>query len=170
MMSPTGSFGGSRIRKRSMWANSAAMRPRLSQTPRRMVSISVADFSGKAAARFAWPIRCSRSRGPTARMKDAARSDMRLRSTARTARSADRQRSEQRVGSRFQRSRSAAGAHKDHARLAVAGSEADDDFSEYPPAFKPRQPAFELSKRDFGVDHRQEPGCHLGKALADVAH
>ena len=38
-----------------------AMRPRLSQTPARMVSISSGDFSGKAAVRLARPIFCSRS-------------------------------------------------------------------------------------------------------------
>ena len=40
---------GSKSHRRSRWANSAPTRPRLSQTPRRIASISAADFSGNAA-------------------------------------------------------------------------------------------------------------------------
>src|SRR5262245_5922718 len=48
----------------SRWANSAPMRPRLSQTPARIFSISSGDFSGKAAFRFSRPMRSSRRRLP----------------------------------------------------------------------------------------------------------
>src|SRR5215470_7771014 len=54
----------------SRWANSAPMRPRLSQTPARILSISSGDFSGKAAFRFSRPMRSSRRRRP---MNSAAR-------------------------------------------------------------------------------------------------
>src|ERR1700752_473360 len=54
----------------SRWANSAPMRPRLSQTPARIFSISSGDFSGKAAFRFSRPMRSSRRRRP---MNSAAR-------------------------------------------------------------------------------------------------
>ncbi len=47
--------------------NSAPRRPRLSQTPAIMVSISAGDFSGNAAVRLARPIFCSRVIGPTRR-------------------------------------------------------------------------------------------------------
>src|SRR5215475_7547499 len=49
-------------------------------------------------------------------------------------------------------------------------SKGDDDLSEHLPAFDPRQPALEVGERNLGVDHRQQAVCHLGEALADVAH
>src|SRR5580704_18557253 len=51
----------------SRWAISAPTRPRLSHTPRRIVSISASLFSGKAARRLARPVRCSGSHGPMVR-------------------------------------------------------------------------------------------------------
>src|ERR1700722_12513303 len=47
--------------------------------------------------------------------------------------------------------------------------EIDDDLAEDLPALQPREPALEVGEGDFGVDHRREPGSHLGQALADVA-
>ena len=64
--------------------------PRVRDCPKRRAgsfSISAGDFSGKAAARLARPIRCSLSHGPSVRMKPPAKSAMRLRSVARIVRS-----------------------------------------------------------------------------------
>src|SRR5262249_12944851 len=49
-------------------------------------------------------------------------------------------------------------------------SKRDDDLSEHLPAFEPRQSALEVGERNLGVDHRQQAVCHLGEALADIAH
>jgi len=40
---------------------------------------------------------------------------------------------------------------------------------EHMPRFEPRQSALELIQRHFSINHRDETGCHLGKAFADVA-
>src|SRR5215510_9342760 len=166
-MSPLPSGSGWRICRRSIWANSAATRPRLSQTPRRMVSISAADFSGKAAARLARPIRCSFSRGPKLRMKPPAMSAMRLRLVVRMTLSIP-------TASHPSAATAAAlagGAKPFDAVMANArggSSERDDDLSEHLPAFESRQPALEIGERNLGIDHRREAARHLGEALADV--
>src|SRR5262245_59187119 len=172
-MSPRSSGSGSNICRRSMWANSAATRPRLSHIPPRMVSISASDLSGKAAARLARPMRCSLSRGPRRRMTPPARSAMRLRLVARIARSAP-------TASQPSAASAAALAFRParSARLldAVIGgarsrsSKGDDDLAEHLPAFEPRKTALEIGERNLGVDHRQQAARHLGQALADVAH
>src|SRR5262244_1239953 len=153
-MSPICCGSGSNICRRSMWANSAATRPRLSQTPRRIVSISAGDFSGKAAARLARPTMCLRlvarivRSTPTASEPSAPSTPaLRCRRT-RWARTPDFVIGDARGGS----------------------SKGDDDLSEHLPAFDPRQPAFEVGERNLGVDHRQQAVRHLGEALADVAH
>ena len=37
----------------------------------------------------------------------------------------------------------------------IGASEIDDDLAEHLPAFQPREAAFEVGERHFGVDHRQ---------------
>ena len=58
---------------RSIWANSAPTRPRLSQTPRRISLDLGGDFSGNAAARLSRPSRCSGSQRPDAAHQRAAK-------------------------------------------------------------------------------------------------
>ena len=52
---------------RSSWEYSAPVRPRLSQTPSRIFSISAGVFSGKAAARLRRPTLLTPRRGPKVR-------------------------------------------------------------------------------------------------------
>src|SRR5499426_579256 len=172
-MSPRSSGSGSNICRRSMWANSAATRPRLSHTPSRIVSISAADFSGKAAARLARPRRCSLSRGPSRRMTPPARSAMCVRLVARIARSAPTASRPSAASAAAFALRPARSAKRLDAVMGGArgrSSKGDDDLSKYLPAFEPLEPALEIGERNLGVDHRQQPASHLGQALADIAH
>src|SRR6516164_3498060 len=173
MMSPICCGSGSNICRRSMWANSAATRPRLSQTPRRIVSISAGDFSGKAAARLARPILCSFSLGPSMRMKLPAKSAMCLRLVARIVRSIPTASDPSAVSTPALTCRRTRWARAPNFVIGDArggSSKGDDDLSEHLPAFDPRQPALEVGERNLGVDHRQQTVRHLGEALADVAH
>src|SRR6476646_8483768 len=170
-MSPWSYGSGSNICRRSIWANSAATRPRLSQTACRISSISAEDFSGNAAARLARPMSCSLSRGPSLRMKPPAKSDMPVRLVARIARNmptARRPSVSSAAALTCCPARSALDVVMDGARGGA--SKRDDDLTEHLPAFEPRQPALELGERNLGVDHRQEAVRHLGQAFADIAH
>src|SRR5262247_2685458 len=173
MMSPICCGSGSNICRRSMWANSAATRPRLSQTPRRIASISAGDFSGKAAARLARPISCSLSLGPSLRMKLPAKSAMCLRLVARIVRSIPTASAPSAVSTPALTCRRTRWARAPDFVIGDArggSSKGDDDLSEHLPAFDPRQPALEVGERNLGVDHRQQAVRHLGEALADIAH
>src|SRR5215475_6082697 len=172
-MSPISCGSGSNICRRSMWANSAATRPRLSQTPRRIASISAGDFSGKAAARLARPISCSLSRGPSLRMKLPAKSAMCLRLVVRIVRSIPTASDPSAVSTPAlicRRTRWARALDFVMGGARGGRSKRDDDLSEHLSAFEPRQSALEVGERNLGVDHRQQAVCHLGEALADVAH
>src|SRR5437660_1901723 len=171
-MSPSPRGSGSNIRSRSIWGNSAATRPRLSQTPRRMPSISLADFSGKAAARLARPIRCSLSFGPSRRINRPPRSAICLRLVVRIARSMTAANDPSvastpaltclctRWASVLERGMRACGS----------SSKRDENLSEHLTAFHPRQCALEVGERNLHIDYRQQTFCHLGETLADVAH
>src|SRR5262245_53913675 len=156
-----------------MWANSAATRPRLSHTPSRMALISAADFSGKAAARLARPMRCSLSRGPSRRMTPPARSAMRVRLVARIARSAPTASWPSAASAATLAFRPARSARRLDAVMGGArsrSSKGDDDLAEHLPAFEPLEPALEVGEGDLGIDHRQQAARHLRQALADIAH
>src|SRR5262249_55742105 len=155
-----------------MCANSAATRPRLSQTPRSITSISSADFSGKAAARLTRPIRCSLSFGPSPRMKRPARSAMCLRFVVRIARSMPTANDPSAasmpdltcVCTRW------ASILEGGMRACSGSSKRDDNLSEHLTAFHARQSALEVGKRNLRIDRRQQTFCHLSETLADVAH
>src|SRR6185369_3681108 len=146
------------------WANSAPTRPRLSQTPRRIVSISAGDFSGNAAVRLARPIRCSGSHGPTPRITRPARFAMVPTSTSRMTRSSCTVRKPN-TASPVRRS------HDPRLRLppAIGGLELDHDLAEHLAAFQPRDAAFKIGEAEFGVDDGEEAVRHLGETVADVA-
>src|SRR5713226_1704811 len=172
-MSPIPCGSGSKICSRSIWANSAATRPRLSQTPRRMLSISAADFSGKAAARLARPMLCSLRLGPIVRMTRPEKSAICFRLVARMARSiptASHPSTASAVALACRRTRWVRPLVGVMDSARGRSSKRDDDLSEHLPALEPCQPALEVGERNFGVDHRQKAVCHLGEALADVAH
>src|ERR1700730_11390724 len=171
-MSPISCGSGSRICKRSIWANSAATRPRLSQTPRRISSISAEDFSGKAATRLARPMRCSLSLGPSVRMTRPARSAMCFRLVARSTRSvptASHPSAASAPALAYRGVRWARPLAGGISRARGGSSKGDDDFSEHLPALQPRQPALEIGERNLGVDDRQKAVRHLGEAFADVS-
>src|SRR6185295_4378325 len=165
---------------RSICANSAATRPRLSHTPRRIFSISSGVLSGNAAARLARPTRCSGSHGPIVRSMRPSMFAMRWRFTARrhfriatanqpTSASKPALRrppARRRVGVLMRRT---ATRGDERVRDARSWSERHDDLAEHLPAFEPRQAALEIGERDFGVDHRGEAAGHLGEALAHIA-
>src|SRR4051794_14432952 len=168
-MSPTGSCGGASTRGGAVWGKSPPPRPGVVPTPRRRVSISLADFSGNAATRFARPIWCSLSRGPSARMKAAPESEMCFRSIARIARSvtiASQPSAPSPIALAFRPRR----ARNEIMLGAPRPSKTDDNLSKYLPTFEPRKAALELSQRHLGIDHRQQASRHFGEAFADVAH
>src|SRR5215470_3336026 len=47
--------------------------------------------------------------------------------------------------------------------------ERDDDLAEHLAALEPSEPALELGKRHFRIDHRKKARRHFGKAFADIA-
>src|SRR3984885_10191413 len=142
----------------SRCANSIAMRPRLSHTPPRMVSISASDFSGNASRRFSRPSRCSLNSGPILRISAPAKFAMRRRSVCLMAPSRPTVRAPATLSSKGLKL----------CRIKNA-SKQDDDLAKNLPAFEPRQAALEFGERHFGVDHRIHPRRHLGEALADIA-
>src|SRR5262245_9043956 len=160
------------MRSRSMWANSAATRPRLSQTPRRIASISSADFSGNAAARLARPIRCSLSFGPSPRMNRPAQSAMCLRLVMRIARSmtAASDPSAASTPALAWRCTRWASILEGGMSACSGSSKRDDNLTEHLTAFHARQSALEVGERKLRIDLRQQTFCHLGETLADVAH
>src|SRR5262245_16653512 len=137
---------------RSRWANSIARRPRLSQTPERICSISASDFSGKAIRKFSRPILCSLSFGPTLRISPAAKSDILCGSV---------QRSILMVPTATLPSTASRKALGTRMRIGSAASERDDDLAEHLPGLEPFEPALELLKRHFHVDHGLHAGGHL---------
>src|SRR5262249_28202069 len=170
--SPSSRGSGSNMRSRSMWANSAATRPRLSQTPRRIASISSADFSGNAAARLARPIRCSLSFGPSPRMNRPAKSAICLRLVVRIARSitaASDPSAPSTPASAWRCTRRASVLEKGM-RARNGSSKTDENLSEHLTAFHARQCALEVGEPNLHIDHRQQTVCHFDKTLADIAH
>src|ERR1700736_6768107 len=155
-----------------MCANPTTERPRLSQTPLRIRSISAAGLSGNAATRLARPTRCSGSQGPSRRMNHPQKSAVRRRLVSRIARmtvSVSQPIPVSNIGANRRRRARARGCCG-MPMASVAVSEADDDLAEHLPALQPRQPALDLAERELAVDHRQQAAGHLGEALADFAY
>src|ERR1700722_14938136 len=153
----------SAMQNSSRWANSTAMRPRLSHTPARIFSISSSDFCGKAARRLSRPTRCSGRNGPIRRIKAPAKSALRLRSRRLIA-----PRKPATIALTIESRKSCARLRS--AISAPAASEQDDDLAEDLPAFEPGKTAIELGERHFRIDHRQKTRRHLVEAVADIAH
>src|SRR5580700_1804549 len=153
----------------SRWAISAPTRPRLSHTPRRIVSISASVFSGKAARRLARPVRCSGSHGPMVRMIAPPTLLIATRlqrwdnaSSAVAARPATTLASDLKalpIRNRMCR-----------LLLMAPASQAQDHFAEHLASFDPREAALEIGEFHLGVDHRQHAAGHLGEPVAYVAH
>src|SRR3954469_10550471 len=133
---------------RSICANSAATRPRFSQTPPRMFSISAGDLPGKAARRFSRPTLCSGNPGPTIRIRPPAKFAMRLRLMRRRTASVPTT-SQPRTRSKPRLSGSSV---FDLLRRAIAWLERHDDLAETLSAFEPLQPFLELRERYLGID------------------
>src|ERR1043166_4797751 len=146
---------------RSRCANSAPTRPRFCHTPRRIVSISSGDVSGKAAMRFALPILCSGSHGPTAPISRPTTFDMRLRLVRRSARSS------MTVIQPTLLSNHALRRPPDLKRALT--SERHDDLAEHVSVFEPREPALKILQRHFVIDRGGQPAGHLGKVFIHFA-
>src|SRR5690348_3309366 len=142
------------------------MRPRLSQTPRRIPSIWAGDLSGNAAIKLARPTRFSGNKGPIVRMNWPATFPMvsglvrrnnfrRPTVTAPTAELAPR------LIERFRRR---------VIRLMVAASKLDDDFADHLTAFQACQTTFKIGEIHFGIDDRSHSGRDLRQTVANIAH
>src|SRR4029078_3441385 len=126
------------------------MRPRLSQTPRRIASIAAADFSGNAAIKLARPMRFSGKNGPTVRMnrpaifpimsglvrRDSFRRPIVVTPTAELA---------ARLVARFRRRT---------IRLIADASKPHNDFAEYLTAFQSCQTTFKICEVNLVIDDR----------------
>src|SRR5437764_3151278 len=149
---------------RSICANSAATRPRLSHTPKRIFSISSGDFSGNAATRFARPILCSASHGPTNRISAPSTFAMRWRLIRRSTASVPAMiQPSTRSNTRLTGSRNASDFPLRAIRL-----ERHDDLAEHFSAFETRKTALEVGERHFGGDYRRQARRHLGEAFVHV--
>src|SRR5229473_8107437 len=148
----------------SRWAISAATRPRLSHTPRRMVSISAAPLSGKAARRLSRPVRCSGSHGPIVRMKAPATLLTAMRSQRRMPASSS---ATSHPATAFAAALRRPNINRRHCSQ-VMSLEVHDDLAEHLPGFEACEAALEVGKRDLGVNHRQQAAGHLGEYGADI--
>src|SRR4249919_401240 len=142
------------------------MRPRLSQTPRRIVSISVVDFSGNAAVKLARPIRFSGNNGPTVRMNQPAifrivSGLVRRNSFSRPIAPAPTAELAARLVARLRRRT---------IRLIADASKLHNDFAEYLAAFQARQAVLKICQFNFGIDDRGHPGSDFRQTIAYIAH
>src|SRR5262245_56285354 len=142
------------------------MRPRLSQTPRRIASISAGDFSGNAAAKLARPIEFSGNRGPMVRMNRPAifpivSGLVRRNSFSRAIVTVPIAELAARLVARFRRRT---------IRLIADASKLHNDFAEYLTAFKPRQATLKICQFDFGIDNRSHSGSDFRQTIANIAY
>src|SRR5690349_21688980 len=142
------------------------MRPRLSQTPRRIVSISEGGFSGNDAVKLARPIRFSGSKGPKVRMNQPVMFPIvsglvRRNSFRRPIVTAPIAELAARLVARFRRRT---------IRLIADASKLHDDFAEYLTAFKARQATLKICQFNFGIDNRSHSGSDFGQTVANIAH
>src|SRR5262245_20899931 len=133
------------------------MRPRLSQTPRRIASISAGDFSGNAAAKLARPIRFSGNKGPTVRIIAPATFPIvsglvRRNSFSIPIVTVPIAELAARLVARFRRRT---------IRLITDASKLHNDFAEYLTTFEPRQASLKICQFDFGIDNRSHSGSDL---------
>jgi hypothetical protein len=55
-------------------------------------------------------------------------------------------------------------------RPLIGVLEPHDHLAKHASAFEPRETASNIVQGDFGIDDGQEPACHLGEAITNVAH
>src|SRR5262245_26370222 len=142
------------------------MRPRLSQTPRRIVSISAGGFSGNAAVKLARPIRFSGNKGPTVRMNHPVMFPIvsglvRRNSFSRPIISMPIAELAARLVARLMRRT---------IRLIADASNLPDDFAEYLTAFKARQATLKICQLNFGVDDRGHSRGDFRQTIANIAY
>src|SRR5215212_256075 len=149
-------------------AYSVPVRPRFSQAPRTMASISSALLSGNAARALAMAMRCCRSHGP---MRRAHQPPISLDASGPIERPMANS-----VRTRPTMPASAARAATVGYRIGFmesgvwAASERHQNLAEHVAGLQPLQPLRVIAEREHRVDHRRDPGGHLVERLGDVAH
>ena len=143
------------------------MRPRLSQAPRRMVSISAADFSGKAAVRLRAPIVSSRSQRPGLAHGPAGEIGQRSGSSEpQQLDGADGERADAGVAG-------ALGAPAQALLHSPRGRRHQKCTMTLPNTCRlsiRARPCSKSASAKFAVDDRRHAGGDLGQAVADIAH